>query len=422
MNVFVDTVLAPLNNWSNELIKFKVAAYPGRVCYGKIDRAKIDEIFLDPSRMYGTGDVNTLEEKTTDFTRRLVENRIRHYCSVDASLFFDPASDIYRTLFYACMGNPRILGHLMHYLQESHLVYGRIITNRAIGEAATRYYEDKIEPFFGAQKFRHEIFSERASTYSLKELLEALVSRSRHLRNYKGNAILRELHGRVSTSHFHVIRELEGLLSTLELNFFVTKYSDMKDKDGRAVSLFALNYGLCGKYQITFGRPEGKREYRYYYAERVFDYSPLLRKYLEINQEIKCEGCGAEFDFSKLPSIQMFDMLCPICKKDICKVTNLSKRYEAVLNEVRPELLLPETELGILETLYAEDDLGASEIAGELDCSYQLVGKRGKIMADRGLVQRRMHEGRRRFQLTEMAKQDYFENNADRELSISDED
>jgi hypothetical protein len=42
MSVIVDTLLAPLNNWSEELIKFKVAAYPYRVYYGQIDKTKID--------------------------------------------------------------------------------------------------------------------------------------------------------------------------------------------------------------------------------------------------------------------------------------------------------------------------------------------------------------------------------------------
>ena len=45
MQIVVDTILAPLNNWSDELIKFKVAGYPGRVYYGKIDKTKIDEIY-----------------------------------------------------------------------------------------------------------------------------------------------------------------------------------------------------------------------------------------------------------------------------------------------------------------------------------------------------------------------------------------
>src|SRR5207253_2293637 len=42
MRVVVDVLLAPLNNWSDEFIKFKVAAYPGRIYFGSIDKTKID--------------------------------------------------------------------------------------------------------------------------------------------------------------------------------------------------------------------------------------------------------------------------------------------------------------------------------------------------------------------------------------------
>ena len=63
MAVVVDALLAPLNNWSEELIKFKVAAYPHRVYYGQIDKTKIDEIYLDLYRLYGTSDVSAMDKK-----------------------------------------------------------------------------------------------------------------------------------------------------------------------------------------------------------------------------------------------------------------------------------------------------------------------------------------------------------------------
>ena len=85
MKLVVDTLLAPLNNWSEELIKFKVAAYPGRVYYGAIDRTKIDEINLDLYSLYGTSDVADMEEKAIDFTRRLVEKRLEYYCEKQMS-------------------------------------------------------------------------------------------------------------------------------------------------------------------------------------------------------------------------------------------------------------------------------------------------------------------------------------------------
>ena len=57
MQIVVDTLLAPLNNWSDELVKFKIAAYPNRVYYGQIDKTKIDEINLDIFSLYGTSDI-----------------------------------------------------------------------------------------------------------------------------------------------------------------------------------------------------------------------------------------------------------------------------------------------------------------------------------------------------------------------------
>jgi hypothetical protein len=89
MMIFVDTILAPLNNWSNELIKFNVAAYPGRIYYGQIDRTKIDELYLDPFKLYGSNDVSNMEEKAIDFTARVVNARLKYFCDTDLATFSD---------------------------------------------------------------------------------------------------------------------------------------------------------------------------------------------------------------------------------------------------------------------------------------------------------------------------------------------
>src|SRR6185312_7996160 len=116
---------------------------------------------------------------------------------------------------------------------------------------------------------------------------------------------------------------------------------------------------------------------RLYFVERIFDNTPLLRKFMQQNQEIKCANCGTTYDLDTLDALKMIDMLCPKCKKGTCVVTNLSKKYESLLKQVAPELLLPPTELGILETLETEQrPMYAGEIAAELDKSYQLVGRR----------------------------------------------
>jgi hypothetical protein len=157
MRVFVDTILAPLNNWSNELIKFKIAAYPGRIYQGKLDPLKMDEIYLDLFKLYGSNDVATMEDKAIDFTRRLIENRIQHYCKLPFREFCGSTSDdVVRHFFFASLGNPRALGHILFNLQESHISYKKHITSRAVRDASIKFYDEKIEPFFGIQKFRQE--------------------------------------------------------------------------------------------------------------------------------------------------------------------------------------------------------------------------------------------------------------------------
>ena len=169
MKVVVDTLLAPLNNWSEELIKFKIAAYPGRIYYGDIDVTKADLVYLDLYDLYGTTGKSDMEDKAIDFTRRLVESRLHHFAGAPLAHFAEPHdADLWELLFYATSGNPRNIGHILYYLHQSHLIYGRRIGRQAIRAAARRYYEEKIEHYFRVNKFLHESFDERSSIYSLK--------------------------------------------------------------------------------------------------------------------------------------------------------------------------------------------------------------------------------------------------------------
>ncbi len=112
----------------------------------------------------------------------------------------------------------------------------------------------------------------------------------------------------------------------------------------------------------------------------------------------------------KLAALREYGMLCPSCRRGHCAVTNLSRKYEATLRAVDENLLLRPTELGILKTLNSETKpLYAGAIAAELDCSYQLVGRRAKNLAEQGLVNRdRNEDNRREFSLTEQAQTAYF--------------
>jgi uncharacterized protein YbcI len=161
MKVVVDAIIAPLNNWSDELVKFKIAAYPGRIYYGSIDKTKIDEINLDLFALYGTADLAAMEDKAVDFTRRLIERRLDFFSGVDASEYFGGdyqrnADEVWRQLFYATMANPRNLGYVLYFLYEADLLYGRRVTLRGIRDAARRYYEEKVEADFNMKRFLQE--------------------------------------------------------------------------------------------------------------------------------------------------------------------------------------------------------------------------------------------------------------------------
>jgi hypothetical protein len=422
MEEVVDSILSPFNNWSDEFIKLKVAVYPGRLYAGDIDLSKVDQVYLDIYRAYGTDDVSGMEEKAVDFAQRLITRRIQYFCQDDPGVYFESDSpEFWQALFYACLGNPRILGYVLYYAYELNIIYNKKIGIKTIQDAARRYYEEKIDHYFRLNKFLHESFEERSSIYSLKELLEAIVKRAKELRHYRESRIMSGFAGRPPTSHFHVLADYDAVLSSLELNFFLTKYFEMKDRDGRNVSVYALNYGLCQQQTIAFGRPRGKREHRLYLIERIFDYSPIISSYIKVNQEIVCKECGHRHPHEMLGSIQAFDMLCPQCKKGECRVVNLSRKYEQLIREVSDDNLLPQTELGILKTLHDErKKMFAKEIAGELDCSYQLVGRRGRNLADRCLVLRGQNDkGRRYFKIDPRAEEVYFSGTSEDGMDFS---
>ncbi len=422
MRTVVDVLIAPLNNWSEELVKFKVAAYPGRVYYGALDKSKFDEVNLDLYNLYGQSSVADMEEKGVDFTRRLLETRLRHF-GVDAQRFIEPRSEsaVWMALFQASLGNPRTLGYILYFIYENQLLYGKRISVVGVKDAAQRYYEEKLEPYFAIGRFLHESFEERSTIFSLRELLERIVTRARVLRSKDAASIFRKIDGQHPTSHFNVPQTFDSLLSTLELNFFVTKYYVMSNRDGHRVSVYALNYGLCEKQSIAFGRPSGSREQRLYFVERVFDNGPLLRDYIASNQEITCDNCRTVFAAEDLDALRRFNMLCPTCRAGTCRVTNISRKYEDLLRGVLEEQMLPAAELGILQTLNSEAKaLYAGDIAGELDVSYQLIGKRAKRLDEQDLVEREMVRGRREYKLSATAKRVYFSDTEVASLRVDD--
>jgi DNA-binding MarR family transcriptional regulator len=89
---------------------------------------------------------------------------------------------------------------------------------------------------------------------------------------------------------------------------------------------------------------------------------------------------------------------------------------------VHYKLLLPKTELGILQTLRSKDEpKRPAFVAAELDCSYQLVGKRAIRLEEQGLVKPlRDEHDHRILEITDLAKDSYFSSAEAHQLDVDE--
>lgn len=384
---FVDVLLAPLNNWSDEFIKFKIAAYPNRIYYGKIDPSKIDTIYLDFYNLYSEFDRDKMEVSATDFTKRLVESRIKHYTNSNLSDFFETDNslgpeDYYSLFFKVSMNVPRILGYILSFCYQSKIVYDKKINKTDIETASQRYYEEKILTFFDATTYSLLGIDEKISILQLRELLDKISDR---LTNIKKRIQTKELSGSsyIPTipfaTHFHFNSDLEKFLKTLELNFFVNKYNDMSDKDGVPSSIYSINYGLARKLNIPWGKPEGN-QFRKYFIERPFNFNNLIIDFLNESKRIQCTNpeCKKEFSVDQLKFLEFNHFKCNVCS-NLVEIKSISESISRKIESIDKDKLLPTPELKILqELLKSEEPLYAREIAQEIDYSSQLIGWRGK--------------------------------------------
>ncbi|MBC7748662.1 MAG: MarR family transcriptional regulator [Methylotenera sp.] len=416
LKTFVDVILAPLNNWSDEFIKFKIAAYPNRIYYGKIDPGKVDTINLDFYNLYSEFDRSKMEEGAIDFTKRIIEKRFQHFVKKPASEFFDTSKlsmdDYYKLIFQTSMNVPRIIGYLLSFCYESKIIYNKPITKQDIEAAAQRYYEDKIEPFFHKTTFSLLSLNEKIDTLQLKELLQKFVERMTETKRkitsgeYSGEAYLPTF---PFCSHFHFNSSLETFLKTLELNFFISKYTEMSDKDGQLSSIYSLNYGLTQKHNLLWGKPEGTK-HRKYFIERPYNYNGLLKDFLASSKSIHCinEECNQVFNQEQLPLLEYSGFKCNKCHSDVI--------IEAISNDIKTELikieqdnLLRPTDIDIVMELTKQTEpITAREISEELDISsYSIAHKNKMLDLKKGLIKRDQTKSPYTYELTEKAKNLY---------------
>ncbi|MDA3869665.1 MAG: transcriptional regulator [Gammaproteobacteria bacterium] len=414
--LFVDVVLAPLNNTSNEKIKLKVAAYPGRVYYGNIDPGKIDILNLDFYHLYKSSDVQTMESKAVNYTKRLIENRFNAF-GLHPSEFFSSSSNIleyYELLFQVSFNVPRLIGHILHICYLDQVSRGEQITLQSIKLASRKYYNNVLVTYFDRKnRFAKEPFSRKLDRHNQQILLQSITKEAKSLKTKistgdVGGAYFEGL-SNPPVSHFTIDPTLESMLASLELNFLLTKYHEMRDKSGKDVSIFCLNYGLCEEERLTWGYPKGRRDDRSYFVQRCFSYNSVIHQFLAATMTIKCDTCGATYPIEEKEKIEYFDWLCKECKQGRCKEISLSSEYINELKALNEDLKLEEVEIDILEVLNTEDrEMRAGEVSALIDKSHQLVGRRTAKLKENDLVDKESINNVTVNKITKRAKDIYF--------------
>lgn len=414
--LFVDVVLAPLNNSSNEKVKLKVAGYPGRIYYGKIDPTKVETICLDFSDLFEAPEVQMMEDAAVDYAERLMRARFDAF-DEPIEAYFDPQTpmrDHLRTLFQTTFNVPRLMGSLLYQCYLDRITRGETITVRALRLAASKYYDAIISQYFDrTNRFALEPFENKLDRHNQQGLLNALVSEARRVRKGIQDGSIGGTYfdgiKNPPTSHFIVSSSLEKVFRSLESNFLLTKYKNTRDKNGAAVVVYAFSYGLIASERMSWGYPDG-REYRNYFVQRCFDYSPVVHKFLSEKKTIRCNHCGQSFPLEQKAGFELYKWKCPECGEGVCAEVDLKDDFEKEVAELDRSLMLEESELRILNTLNDENRrMKSSEISALIDATYQFVGKRTSKLQELGLVRKdRNDEGSTVNELTDRAREVYF--------------
>lgn len=416
--LFVDVILAPLNNASKEAVKLKIAGYPGRVYYGRIDSTKVDTLCLDFSALYEAAEVQTMEKAAVDYAGRLLTTRFEAF-GENIVTYFDSSLSLdehMKLIFQTSFNVPRLMGSLLHTCYLDRVSKGLQITSASLRLAARKYYESIITQYFGRMnRFALEPFDNKLDRHNQEQLLNCIVKEARDVRRRildgtVGGTYFQNL-SNPSTSHFLVNPALGDVFRSLESNFLLSKYKDTRDKNGSAVAVYALYYGLTESERLAWGYPPG-REYRNYFVQRCFDYTTAIHEFLSRNQTIRCSHCGKCYPLEQKNSFELYKWHCPECRDGLCSVVNLADDFQTEVAQLREDLMLDGVELDILNTLNSEDrPMKAGEISALIDVTYQLVGHRTSKLRDTGLVDKMPspEDGKVRSVVTKRARETYFD-------------
>jgi len=345
--IFMDWFIAPLNNLSDDFVKFKIAVYPTRFYYGKLDNSKIDEISLEFFDAFYSFEkevnITKMEALALDYTKRLLKKRLdiffpdnnwEKYFSMNEAQLFD-------LLFSVSFNNPRKIGYLLSYCYESCLIHDLKISKDAIENAAQRYFTDVILKYFLANQFVTKPFHDKISNEHQFELLNKIIQRQKNnaSSSYKSN-----IQGKPA-NHFTVNKQISSLIDNLELNGFITTYNNVFDSNSQLSIIYSLDYGLCKRNGLNFSRAYNPRLLKYFSHSR-FNMNVLIADYFKKTQLIRCSK-NHEFPYEMLDTLKRFNMRCPDCldlgETIFCEVTISSSEIREQLNKIEQKKINPIT-------------------------------------------------------------------------------
>lgn len=410
LDIFMRTIVAPLNNLADEYFKFKISFYPGRDITPNIDRTKVDTLKLDYYDLYLSSGTDKIEENAIKCTKRLLENRFKYFFDedIDISEFFDTKKlsleDYYKIIFQISSNIPRTIGRVLWYAAKRSINAGQKITKSILQESAKEYYINDIEIMLIKNEYmEYKTYDESFGREHLKRLVDLFIEKAKENKKQIGisKASIFENYttNNAPSNYLFFPPEFEETIATLELNFFITKFSQQKDKDTREVSIYTLNYGLCQKENIIFDE-KSDRKFR---IERLFDYTKLITEWALSSEEIICSSCKAKHEIGELETIKKYGMRCPICFSGICKI----ERVEKII-PVSGKLKVSEEKFLILNTLRIENSLTSRQIGEELDMSAYSVGafaRSGRQLRQDGYLEK---DGDDKYHITKKALSTFF--------------
>lgn len=412
MEVFTDFIVGPLNNLSDEFFKFKISLYPGRDYLPSIDRQKVKTYSLDYYDLYSVGNVDKVEESAVKYTKRLLETRFNYYFKdVYIGEFFDLSqvdsiNDYYKIIFQISSNVPRIIGKILEISLQKTNGFERKINKKVLQESAKQHYKNDIEYVLTKSEYiEYKSYDEAFEKFHLLELLNILIAKAisnkKHIGISTAKIFSQYTTNTAPSNYLYVTEATESVLKTLEFNFFVTKFSQQKDREGENISVFSLNYGLCVENNIIFDE-KSDRKFR---VERIFDFNKIVSDWMSNSQELVCLDCGELYDISKKEIFIEHKISCQKCQGIVALRSIIDKVQK---EKIESNIKIPMKEYEILNALKNHGSLTATDLGDELDRPYQSInhsiGKNSKIK-NYDFIVRQIISSQPRFSLSQYGRE-----------------